>query len=283
VVRVAAERRVAALALLGACHPVPCVAVTTFAVALAAKAGCPAPTCAIVAVAVGAGQLSIGWSNDRIDAGRDRVSGRTDKPVASGRVPSHRVDVAIGAALAVTVAASLLLGWRAGLLHLAAVGCAWAYNAGLKATLWSWLPYALAFGSLPAIATLASAHGTWAPLWAVIAAAALGVSAHIMNVAPDLDDDRRAGVHGLPQRLGRPGMQVVAGVGLLLGSATAVLGPPGDPSALRWVGLALTVAVTAAALAVSITRPRSAWGFYLTIVVGGLDVLLLILGPSLTP
>lgn len=52
----------------------------------------------------------------------------------------------------VCVIASLLCGLGAGLLHLlSGVGAALAYNAKLKSTALSWLPYALAFGSLPAV------------------------------------------------------------------------------------------------------------------------------------
>ena len=42
------------------------------------------PGCVAVAVAVLAGQLSTGWSNDWFDAGRDTAVGRTDKPIVAG-------------------------------------------------------------------------------------------------------------------------------------------------------------------------------------------------------
>jgi 4-hydroxybenzoate polyprenyltransferase len=268
-------------ALLAACHPLPCLAVTLFTVALAVKAGNTVATCALVAVAVGAGQLSIGWSNDRIDAARDRAAGRRDKPVAAGRVPSRVLDSAIGAAVVVTVVASLSLGWRAGLLHLAAVGCGWLYNAGLKATWWSWVPYAVAFGSLPAIATLALSPPVAPPAWAVVAAATLGVAAHITNVLPDMADDEAAGIRGLPHRLGARAALIVAGAALLMGSATAVLGPPGDPALWRWIGLGLAVL---AAFGVTIGGVRGAparWTFQATIAIAALDVILLLGGPPL--
>ena len=41
-------------------------------------------TAALVVAAVLAGQLSVGWSNDLVDVGRDRRAGRTDKPLATG-------------------------------------------------------------------------------------------------------------------------------------------------------------------------------------------------------
>jgi hypothetical protein len=56
----------------------------------------------------------------------------------------------------VTLALSTALRWLGGAAALATVLCAWAYNLTLKATVLSWLPYAIAFGMLPAVATLSA-------------------------------------------------------------------------------------------------------------------------------
>ena len=69
-VRRSAHRRV--IPLLRACHLQPTLAVTAITATLAASAGRGAGTLA-VAVAVLAGQLSVGWSNDFVDRGRDRA------------------------------------------------------------------------------------------------------------------------------------------------------------------------------------------------------------------
>ncbi|MDQ3537656.1 MAG: hypothetical protein M3415_02480, partial [Actinomycetota bacterium] len=71
------------LALLRCSHPGPTVAVTMFASALALGAGSGAGVLRVGA-AVLAGQLSVGWLNDFLDADRDRVAGRVDKPIAAG-------------------------------------------------------------------------------------------------------------------------------------------------------------------------------------------------------
>lgn len=270
-----------ARALLASCHPLPCLAVTLFTAALAAKAGNTVVTTLLVAVAVGAGQLSIGWSNDRIDAARDRAAGRPDKPVAAGRVSPHTVDVAVAVVLLITVVTSLSLGWRAGVLHLAAVGCGWLYNAGVKATWWSWVPYALAFGSLPAVATLARPVPVGPPAWALASAAVLGVAAHITNVLPDVEDDVAAGIRGLPHRLGARVALTVAGAGLLIGSATAVLGPPGHPSPLRWLGLGAAAVAAGGVTVAGLRRAPTRWIFPATIAIAALDVVLLLSGPPL--
>ncbi|MFF2198617.1 hypothetical protein ACFVXK_37500, partial [Streptomyces sp. NPDC058157] len=89
--------------LLRSCHPLPAAAVTVFAAVLAAAAGRGAAGTALTAGAVAAGQLSVGWSNDRLDLRRDRAAGRRDKPLATGGVPAAAVTAAALTALALCV------------------------------------------------------------------------------------------------------------------------------------------------------------------------------------
>src|SRR6188472_137581 len=86
-------------ALVLSCHPLPTIAVTAISAGLAALAGLSLGRGLLLVAAVLAGQLSIGWSNDAIDAARDRASARVDKPVASGAVSSRAVGVAAAIAL----------------------------------------------------------------------------------------------------------------------------------------------------------------------------------------
>src|SRR4051794_211623 len=136
--------------LVAACHPGPALAVTALATALAVSVDARP---ARVALAFLTGQLSVGWSNDWVDAERDRAVARPDKPVVQG-LPVATVRAAALLAATACVPLSLALGWRAGLAHLVAVASAWAYNLGLKATLASFVPYALSFGLVPDVVTL---------------------------------------------------------------------------------------------------------------------------------
>lgn len=152
-------------------------------------------------------------------------------------------------AVAAAVVLSAALGWRSGLLHLlVCVGAGVGYNLGLKATAWSWLPYAAAFGSLPAVVTLAAVPPLLPPLWLPAASACLGVAAHFLNTLPDLADDEATGVRGLPHRLGRGNSQLIATALLVLVSVVAVLGPHGTPPAWSWLVLAGTVGLAVLAL-----------------------------------
>ncbi|MGA8847220.1 MAG: UbiA family prenyltransferase, partial [Nocardioides sp.] len=181
--------------LLAAAHFGPTVAVTLVTALLAGAGDLSAVSVVVVIAAVFTGQLTIGWANDLIDAERDRSVGRTDKPIASGRVPQSLVQGALTTAAVACVALSVAAGWRPALVHLGlVVAMGQAYNLGLKATVWSWVPYAVAFGSLPAVVSLAADDRAIAPWWLLAAGATLGVGAHLLNVLPDLEDDASTGV-----------------------------------------------------------------------------------------
>ncbi len=265
---------VRALAL--ACHPGPAVAVTLFAAALAAGVGSPAATTLGVLLAVLTGQLSVGWSNDWIDASRDVVVGRTDKPVATGAVSVATVRRAALGAAAACVVLSFALGWRAGLTHVAAVAVAWAYNARLKSTPWSWLPYAVSFGLLTCVVTLALPGADVPPGWAVAAAALLGVGAHLANVLPDLEDDAATGVRGLGHRLGRTRTGLLAPVVLIGATGVVVAGPRGAPAPGAWLGAVVASALAVTAVVVALRRTRSRVPFTAAIGVAAVDVVLLV-------
>lgn len=207
--------------LVHATHALPTLAVTTFASALALAAGLGVRT-AILAAAVLAGQASVGWSNDWVDAARDLAVGRSDKPVVRGEVRPALLRACAFGALGVCVPLSLALGWRAGVAHVLAVLAAWIYNVRLKTTAASPLPYAVSFGLLPVVVALAL-PGSPLPRWPLAAAGAvLGVAAHLANTVPDTQRDRTTGVRGLPQRIGPRASTVLAGA-LVAASALLVL------------------------------------------------------------
>jgi UbiA prenyltransferase family len=110
----------------------------------------------VVTAAVFAGQLTISWGNDLLDTKPDRDAGRRDKPLATGELTSTVVLTSLVLAAIACVVLSFLVGWRSALVHLGVgVTSGHLYNAALKGSVWSWLPYAMAFGTLPAAVTLA--------------------------------------------------------------------------------------------------------------------------------
>lgn len=250
-------RRVIAMA--HAAHLAPTLAVTGFTSALALRSGRGRGTASVTA-AVLCGQLCVGWSNDYLDRERDRAVGRTDKPIAVGAVQARSVGVAAFLAGAANVPLSYRSGRRAGTVHLTAIAAALAYNAGLKSTVWSVVPYAAAFGSVPAFVALGGPAGRRPALPETLAAALMGAGAHFVNTLPDLDADAATGVHGLPQRMGRVGA-TVTGVALL-GSAVAIVATSGDEPLGRGGGVLTTTAIGSVAgvmTAAASRRERLAW------------------------
>lgn len=249
---------------------------TFVGVVLAAGAGLGKGHVALLGAAVLTGQLSIGWSNDWIDAARDRAAGRTDKPVASGTVPERAVAVAALAALVATVVLSSLLGLLAAVALLIGVAAAWAYNIRLKATVWSGATYLVAFAALPVAPYVALPGHPWPPWWLPVVSALLGFGAHFANVLPDLRTDAETGVRGLPHRLGpRTGVIVMA---VALAAASVLLGvAPATTTAAFALTVSASGIVLAAATAVAAVRaPHSPVAFRLTIAIAVLDVALLL-------
>jgi 4-hydroxybenzoate polyprenyltransferase len=273
----ASGRSATVRALILATHAGPALAVTVVGTLLAVATGMPPDRVVLVCAAVLAGQASIGWSNDWLDADRDRAVARADKPVVQGVVAPATLRSAALVAVAAAVVLSLLLGAVPGLLLLVLVASGWAYNAGLKRTAASVVPYVTGFGALPAGVVAAAPGMPVAPWWLVTAGAALGAAAHLANVAPDLEDDLATGVRGLPHRLGARASAVTGALVLGAAALVLVLGPDGPPSAAGWAGLALAApAVLVAALAGSPRFRRLAFPAVMLLTV--LDVALLVAG-----
>ena len=258
-----------ALTLVKCSHPEPVLAVTLISGLLALTAGRGAGTVWVV-LAVLAGQLFVGWSNDYLDRRRDADAERHDKPLATRTIEPRVVAVAAATALVLAIPLSLGSGIPATAVHLIALGSATAYNLGLKATLLSPIPYAISFSLVPAFITLGLDPAHWPPLWATTAAGLIGVGGHFAQARPDVHRDRRQGVIGLPQLAGDRASAIIAAA-LLAAAAISIAAGTRNPATL--------VAVVPAA-AVAIAKPKTA--FRLALVTAAVTVVALVLnGPSL--
>ena len=256
------------VALARCSHFAPTVAVTAFTTLLAVSAGASAALAGSVAAAVLAGQLSVGWSNDWLDRHRDRAAGRADKPLVRGEVADVTVIRGAVIAVAACVALSARLGWRAAAAHLAAVALAWAYNAGLKSTVLSAVPYTGAFALLPVAVVVTVDPSASPPVWAVMTGALLGAGAHFTNVLPDLASDAATGVRGLPHRLGARTSVIVAALLLAGAVLTVTMGPPGRPSGAQTVAAIVSLALVGAVVLTGSTG-RLRLAFPLTLAIAG--------------
>jgi 4-hydroxybenzoate polyprenyltransferase len=236
-------------ALLTACHPLPSAAVTAFITAYALTAGITPAKASLLATAVLTGQLSIGWCNDAVDAGRDVAAGRADKPIARAAIGRRTVLIAAEIAALACVPLSLALGLAAGTIHVIAVASAWIYDLWLKTTPASGVPYLVSFGLLPAVATQALPDAAWPAAGVVLGAALLGVAAHFANTVGDSAADAATGVRGLPQRIGPRASLVITGVLVALAAVVLLTGSPRHgPASIVVLGVGAALAVGAAVL-----------------------------------
>lgn len=259
-------------AVLGSSHPVPAAGVTLIVVLLGVAVGLDPERLVLLGVVIALNQLSVGLSNDWLDAERDTAAGRSDKPVARGDVSRGIVRIAALATALLAVALSPLLGIPFAVVHLVALAGGWAYNAWFKHEMLSPLPYVVSFGLVPALATTALSPAAAPAWWAVAAGALLGFAAHVANVLPDLVDDAATGVRGLPHRLGARVSTVLAG--LALAGAAAVLAVGLGPGVIALVGLTLSMTASVAAVVLGLRGSR--WAFRLIIIAALLDVALLV-------
>jgi 4-hydroxybenzoate polyprenyltransferase len=261
-------------ALIASSHPGPTLAVTIVTVALSVSAGLEPWRVVLIGFAMLFDQLSVGLSNDWIDARRDAVVGRTDKPIAQGRISVATVRTAAIVCLALALALTVPLGIAPLLAHILAIASAWAYNARLKSTPFSALPYLLSFGLLPSIPLLAATPPTLAPWWLAGAAALLGLAAHIANVLPDLAADTATGIRGMPHRLGARASGLLLAAALAAASALLYVGVP---DVLHIAGLAIGVAIASACAVLILRGNASRLLFRLIIAAAVVDVVLLVL------
>ena len=148
-------------------------------------------------------QFSISAFNDYYDRYVD--AGRPEKPVAAGEIPP-RAAWTIGAVFAVS---SLVLAafYSLPLFALTAIGLGGGllYDVGLKYTAFSWLPFSIAFPTLPLWAWVgAHPNGDIPPrlLWVLPVGAVMVLVIHLADTIPDLASETSAGVRGLAHRLG---------------------------------------------------------------------------------
>ena len=163
-----------------------------------------------VAIAIFAGQLVVGWSNDFIDAPLDIAAHRTKKPIVSKEINPEQLKGSIVFALVAAVLLSLFspLGLTGTLIHFLGILSATFYNLKLKSTIISPLPYIVSFGALPWAIYLPA--GNQPPLWLFIDFMLIAVAFHFFNVLKDFQWDINQGVLGLPQRLGRNVSSIVS-------------------------------------------------------------------------
>jgi len=195
------------LGLLLVTHPIPSamyvVAVGLFS-ALAADASHRSLSLSrlvLVLAGVACAQMAIGSTNDYRDRDLDRVS-RPEKPIVRGLISSRDALMLALFATGGVLAFMAPLGVLPFILGICVEGLGLAYDLGLKGTVFSAFLYAVYFPLIPLLAW--AVFGKWQPFlpWLLPVGALLGVAMNVANSLPDVEQDRLAGVSGLPHMLG---------------------------------------------------------------------------------
>jgi len=228
------------LGLLKASHLGPTMAVTVISALLATNLWWEGPVF-VIAFGVFLGQLLVGWSNDLNDYSDDKKHNRTLKPLVNGEVTPKQLLRAVKICTPFAVIFNLFgpLGIKGGLIYLFGVGMGVAYNFYFKSTLFSPLPYALAFAAL--VSSIVISTDQTPPIWLITCGALLGVAAHFANVLKDIDQDLESKIKGLPQRLGKRASRIIC-ASLLIGT-TLILHSLVGNTPLLVIGL-LAAAIT---------------------------------------
>ena len=184
-------------------HPFPSALDAGVTLVLALLAGAPGGRAALLAIAMLAIQFSIGAVNDLSDAPADALAGRS-KPLVDGRVPARLALGVVAAAAAAGIALSALAGPFAALIAVAGYGIGLAYDLRLKASAWSWLPYAAGIPLLPVFAWVGATGRLPGPMLALAGLGVLaGADLAIANSLADAERDAASGTATIARALGQ--------------------------------------------------------------------------------
>ena len=237
-------------------HPFPVAlnVAATVALATIANDGLPALD---VLVRLGAAmffvQAAIGASNDYCDRDLDAVT-KPYKPIVRGVIePRTALALAALCAAAAGIAAST---FGPASMAVGAVGLAagLAYNARLKRSLASALPFMVALPALPVWVWVSLDAFTTELWWLVPFAPLAGLAVHLSNTLPDIESDRRAGVRGLAHTLGEERSLALAWGGFAL--ALVLAGALGFVLEYEWRAFAYGAGVASLLFAAAVVAYR---------------------------
>ena len=179
--------------------------------------------------AVLATQLSIALHNDWCDRTADAVAKPWRLIPRGGLDPGLALFVALGL-LVLGLTLAWLLGAGVFLFVGAGTAAGLAYNAWLKRTAWSWLPFAFALPTLAVCSLLVAGELDGIPYTVYLIGMPLVLAIHLADSIADIEGDRLVGSRGLAVVLGRRRSLFACWGGALAAIALAsLLRSPGAP------------------------------------------------------
>ena len=197
------------MSLVRLAHPLPTLLNAAVAAALSTIAGARADQAALAAATMLGIHACIGSLNDFFDRHRD--AGRAEKPLASGTVPARAALVIAAVGVSCGLLAAAQLGSLPLTLAAAGATLGLAYNAGVKNTPLSWLPFSFGVSIIPLFAWAAAGLSAPASILGLsLAAIPGGAGLALQNGLADRALDARAGLRGVVVRLGERRALVLA-------------------------------------------------------------------------
>lgn len=265
-------------ALIRSCHPIPCLAVSSFAAVFGLGLGLSWERSLFIFLVVLLQQVSVGLSNDWLDYEKDLLARRKDKPGANGVVTASELRTWSLAAAVVAQTSAFYFGPAAAILMFVMLVSGWAYNLGMKANWSSAIPYLVGFGTVPIFVGVSAPVAICVEPWVVLMSALLGLSAHFANVLPDIEADKINGVNALPHILGQKVSAIVISVTALFASALVVTQSRDLAAEIAVSGLSLNIILVVTASSLSLKRQPPRLAFVLLLLASLINVVMLTLG-----
>jgi len=265
-------------ALIRSCHPIPCLAVSSFAAVFGLGLGLSWDRSLFIFLLVLLQQVSVGLSNDWLDYEKDLLARRKDKPGTVGLVTTSELRTWSLAAAVVAQTSAFYFGPAAAILMFVMLVSGWAYNLGMKANWSSAIPYLVGFGTVPIFVGVSAPVAIWVEPWVVLMSALLGLSAHFANVLPDIEADKINGVNALPHILGQKVSAIVISVTALFASALVVTQSRDLAAEIAVSGLSLNTILVVTASSLSLKRQPPRLAFVLLLLASLINVVMLTLG-----
>jgi 4-hydroxybenzoate polyprenyltransferase len=185
-------------------HPFPTLLNVAATAALAFVAARGAPDAGVVARMLAlmfCAQSAIGIVNDYCDRDLDAAT-KSWKPVAAGLISPAAALMLAAILIFITTGIGVSLGPASVGLALLGLASGLIYDAKLKRSLLSPLPYMVGITTLPLWVWVTVGEWDDALWWLLPLGALIGFSLHLANTVPDIDGDAAQGVRGLAHRLG---------------------------------------------------------------------------------
>ncbi len=204
-------------------------------------------------------QCAIGVANDYFDRDLDAAT-KPWKPVAAGIVSPGQAALLACALAVATAGIATTLGPGSFALAMLGMACGLAYDARLKRSRFSAVPYMIAIPTLPLWVWLTL--GAWTPVlwWLLPLGALIGLALHLANTLPDLEGDAANGVTGLAHRLGARASMLLAYASFAAALALSAVPAAAVDYDARYYLPALVVGIAAlAGSAAAFAVRRDAW------------------------